>query len=286
VSLTGSPSILQSTKHNADRRERLEQTWRILRVIAAMEFKLKYADSALGYLWSIAKPMALFSVLYVVFGRFFRLGIGFKGYPIYLLIGIVLWTFFIDATSTTLPSIVSRGSLLRRLAFPRLVIPVSTTLTASITFAVNLIPVAVFLAWNRLIPRPSWLLLIPLLAELYVFTLGVGLILATLFVRYRDIGQVWELGSQLLFYAAPIIIPVGFLPPWSQPIAFLNPFVQIMQDVRTVVVYTLPHSATITADQRLSAVGGRLMPIAIAIGTLVFGLYLFRKQAPWFAEKV
>lgn len=256
---------------------------RILRVIAGTEFKLKYTDSALGYVWSLAKPMALFSVLYVVFGRFFQLGVGFADYPIYLLIGIVLWTFFVDATSTTLTSLVARGSLLRKLTFPRLVIPISVTLTAGITFAVNVIPLVVFIAWNRLVPRLEWFLLVPLVLELFVFTLGVSLVLATLFVRFRDIGQVWELTAQLLFYASPIIIPVGFLPPWSQPIAFLNPFVQIMQDVRAVVMYDVD---VITATSRLPSVGGRLAPIAIAVATLLFGLYLFNRESPWFAERV
>ena len=105
----------------------------------------------------------------------------------------------------------------------------------------------------------------------------------TLFVRFRDVGQVWELTTQILFYASPIIIPVGFLPPWSQPIAFLNPFVQIMQDVRAVVVYDIE---VITATSRLAPVGGRLAPIAIALGTLVVGLYIFKRESPWFAERV
>jgi ABC-2 type transport system permease protein len=254
--------------------------------MAAMDFKLKYADSILGYVWSFAKPMALFLVLYVVFGRFMKLGVGFHGYPLYLLTGIVLWTFFIDATTTTLTSIVARGSLLRRLAFPRLIIPVSMTLTSMMTFAVNLIPLVVFIAWNRLTPHLSWLLLLPLLLELYVFTLGIALVLATLFVRFRDIGQLWDLLGQLLFYATPIIIPVGFLPRWSQPIAFLNPFVQVMQDVRGIVVYTLPATATINAADRLHSVGGRVGPIIVAFLTLALGLYLFRRESPWFAERV
>jgi len=124
------------------------------------------------------------------------------------------------------------------------------------------------------------------LGELFVFTFGVGLILSTLFVRFRDVGQVWELLAQLLFYASPIIIPVGFLPSWAQPVAFLSPFVQVMQDIRAVLVYTLPHAATITASDRLGAVGGRLLPISIALGTLWLGLYLFRRESPWFAERV
>src|SRR5436305_14114348 len=97
----------------------LKHWLRILHVIAGAEFKLKYADSALGYVWSIAKPMALFTVLYIVFGRFFKLGAGFEHYPLYLLIGIVLWTFFLDATTLCVTSLVSRQALLRKLAFPR-----------------------------------------------------------------------------------------------------------------------------------------------------------------------
>jgi ABC-2 type transport system permease protein len=265
------------------RRQSLEHQLRVLRVIARIEFKLKYADSALGYVWSIAKPMALFSVLYIVFGRFFKLGVGFDSYPVYLLIGIVLWTFFVDATTLCVTSFVSRGALLRKLSFPRIVIPISAAMTAAITLGVNLIPIAIFLAWNRLTPRLEWLALVPLFIELFVFTVGLGVILATLFVRFRDVSQLWELVSQLAFYASPIIIPVGFLPPWFQPIAFLNPFVQIMQDMRAVLIYTQP---VITATSVLQAVGGRAIPICIAFVTLLVGLYLFRRQSPWFAERV
>ena len=256
---------------------------RILRVIAASEFKLKYSDSALGYVWSVIKPLALFSVLYVVFGRFFKLGVGFEDYPIYLLIGIVLWTFFVDASTLAMTSVVARGSLLRKLTFPRLVIPISLTLTAGLTFCVNLIPLAGFLAWNKIAPRLEWFLVVPLALELVVFTLGVSIILATLFVRFRDVGQVWELGTQLAFYASPIILPVGYLPPWFQPIVFLNPFVQIMQDMRAVII---PDVRDITAADSLAGFGGRLTPIAIAAATLLFSLYLFKRESPWFAERV
>ena len=110
-------------------RTNLAQQLRVLRVIASTEYKLKYADSALGYVWSIAKPLAMFAVLYTVFGRFFKLNVGFEHYPLYLLIGIVLWNFFVDATNLAMPSLVARASLLRKLAFPHLVIPLSVTLS-------------------------------------------------------------------------------------------------------------------------------------------------------------
>src|SRR3954452_8594917 len=121
---------------------------RILRVIAGTEYKLKYAESVLGYLWSIAKPLAMFAVLYTVFGRFFKLNAGFEHYPLYLLIGIVLWTYFADATTLTMPSIVERGSLVSKLVFPRLIIPISVTITAGITLLVNLSVIVVFIAAN------------------------------------------------------------------------------------------------------------------------------------------
>ena len=120
-------------------------------------------------------------------------------------------------------SIVTNASLVRRLAFPRAIVPASATITAAITFAVNSVVVAGFIAWEGITPQLDWLLIPLLVIELYVFILGVAFILSTLFVFFRDIGQVWELGLQLLFYASPIIYPIGFLPPWARDLAFINP---------------------------------------------------------------
>jgi ABC-2 type transport system permease protein len=255
----------------------------VLGIVAAIDFKLRYADSALGYLWSLLKPLAMFSVLYVVFGRFFKLTAGLSHYPLYLLIGVVLWTFFIDATTMTLPSIVYRGELLRKLAFPRIIVPVSSTLTAGLTFAVNLVAIAVFVAGNQIIPSPRWLLLLPLLAELYLFTLGLGLLLSTLFVSFRDIGQIWELVAQLLFYATPTFYPVSLLPHWLQSVVFLNPFVQVMQDTRNVVLTMDPVT---TAPEVYGTWAGELAPIGITVVVAVLGFGIFRRRSPWFAEKV
>jgi ABC-2 type transport system permease protein len=256
---------------------------RVLAVVAAIDFKLRYADSALGYLWSLLKPLAMFSVLYAVFGHFFKLNAGLSHYPLYLLIGVVLWTFFIDATTMTLPSIVYRGELLRKLAFPRIIVPVSSTLTAGLTFAVNLIAIAAFVASNRIVPGPRWLLLLPLLAELYLFTLGLGLLLSALFVSFRDIGQIWELVAQLLFYATPTFYPVSLLPHWMLLVSFLNPFVQVMQDVRSVVLTADPVT---TAADVYGSWAGELAPLAVTAVVVGFGFTIFRRRSPWFAEKV
>jgi ABC-2 type transport system permease protein len=276
-------AAIASSARRADLRARLQHQLRVLRVIAVTEYKLKYAESSLGYVWSVAKPLAMFAVLYAVFGRFFKLTVGFDDYPLYLLIGIVLWNFFVDSTSLTMPSLVARAGLLRKLAFPHLVVPMSVTLSVAMTFVVNLLVVGVFVAASGITPHPSWLLVPLLLVELYVFTFAVGLVLSTAFVRIRDVRQVWELAVQLLFFASPIIYPVGFLPPWAQPIAFVNPFVQVMQDVRALI---LPGPEAVTITDVYGTPWAHLVPIGFCLALLALALGYFRRESPWFAERV
>jgi ABC-2 type transport system permease protein len=265
---------------------RIAHVLRVLRVIAGAEYKLKYSGSALGYVWSVAKPLALFGMLYAVFGHIFKLGEISHYYPVSLLIGIVLFTFFSDATMMGMVSLVTRESLLRKLSFPRLVIPTAATLTAALTFLVNSLVVCVFIAWNGIVPKPSWLLVVPLVFELYVFVLGISLILSTMFVRLRDVGQVWELAVQLMFYASPIIYPIGFLPPYLHKLALLNPFTQVLQDIRAIVLYPDLAANRTTITQVFDASYARLLPIAIAFGIFAIGVYIFRRNEHSFAEHV
>jgi ABC-2 type transport system permease protein len=269
----------------ARRRDRLAYLLRVLGVTAAAEFRLKYSGSALGYFWSIAKPLAFFTMLYLVFGHIFKLNSLSSYYPVSLLMGIVLYTFVADATNLAMYSLVVRQSLLRKLVFPRIVIPTSAVLTASITFVVNLVVVGMFIAAKQITPRLSWLLVIPLLVELFVVVLAVSLVLATIFVRLRDIGQVWDLVLQLFFYASPIVYPIGYLPGWARTIAFLNPFTQILQQIRSIVLYPDLPNNKITASQTLGD-WGSLAPIAIVLGLAVISLVFFKREEPWFAERV
>ncbi len=257
----------------------------MLSVIASAEFKLKYAGSGLGYVWSVVKPLALFTMLYLVFGRVFHLGTLSPYYSVSLLIGIVLFGFFSDATILALISIVARESMIRKLLFPRLIIPAAATLTALMTLLINLTVVGVFIAYKQLTPQLNWLLIPFLLLELYVFTLGMGLLLSAVFVRLRDLLQVWELFLTLFFYASPILYPVGYLPPWGRRIVFLNPFTQVLQDIRAIVLYPDLATNRITATDAFGTFG-RLIPISIAVATLVVGYLYFRRQQPWFAERV
>jgi ABC-2 type transport system permease protein len=259
---------------------------RVVRVLATAEFKLKYRESALGYVWSLLKPLALFSILYLVFEHFFRIQSGLENYPIYLLIGIILWTFFVDATTTTMASLVVRGTLLRKMYFPRLIVPVSTTVTAAMTLLINVTAIIAFIAWNKIVPQWSWLLIVPLLLELYLFAFGIALILATLYVRFRDMAPIWELVSQILFFATPIIYPLTLVPyHWVRVVELLNPFGQIIQDVRALVLYDEPAGSILTVTDVLGT-GGRLIPIAITLALFAGSLLLFRSEEPGLAERV
>jgi ABC-2 type transport system permease protein len=258
---------------------------RVLHVVGAIEFKAKYAGAALGYVWSLAKPLAYFGVLWLVFAHLLRTANQTDDFTLFLLIGILLFTFFVDTVGAMLPSIVNGGAVLRRLAFPPILIPLSASVGICITFCANLSAMIVFIGIQRVAPRLEWLVVLPLLAELYLFCLGVGLLLASLYVRFRDVGQVWEVMTQLLFFASAIFYPIGILPGWAQKVAFLNPFVQVMQDIRHAVLGgSGPND--VTAASVYAGAGGRAIPIMVALLLFLGGLAFFRREGRYFAERV
>lgn len=258
-------------------RDRVMHYARILHVLSVMDFKLKYADSILGYVWSAVKPLLYFCVLWVVFGGLFKSGLA--KFPLYLILGVVLWTFVADAVSATLPSVVSRGSILRRISFPPIVIPVAATLTAVMTLLVNLVIVVVFIAFSHVTPSVSWLLLMPLFLELYLFVLGLSVLVATLYVRFRDIGHIWEVATSLLFFSAPIMYPADILPVWVRHIIVFNPFVQILQDSRRVILGPDAHAIRLVGLH-----GNHIIPFGVIACLLLGSWRLYRRDSRRFAE--
>jgi ABC-2 type transport system permease protein len=259
---------------------------RVLRVVGAIDFKAKYEGAVLGYVWSIAKPLAYFGVLWLVFAHLLRTANQTQNFALFLLIGILLFTFFVDTVSGMLPSIVEGGAILRRLAFPPILIPLSASFGICITFFVNMFAVVFFIAIQKVAPRPEWLVVPLLLAELYIFCVGLGLLVAALYVRFRDIGQVWEVASQLLFFACAIFYPIGILPLWAQKVAFLNPLVQIIQDARHAILGGASGPNDVTAASVYAGLGGRVIPILVAVLVFVGGLVFFRREGRYFAERV
>jgi ABC-2 type transport system permease protein len=259
---------------------------RVLRVVGSVEFKAKYAGAVLGYVWSIAKPLAYFGVLWLVFAHLLRTSNQTHDFTIFLLIGILLYTFFVDTVASMLSSIVDGGTIVRRLAFPPILIPLSASVGICITFLVNICALVVFIAIQRVAPTVEWLLVPLLLVELYIFTAGLGLLMAALYVRFRDVGQIWELAAQLLFFASAIFYPIGIIPGWAQKVAFLNPFVQSMQDIRHVILGGASGPNDLTAASVYAGAGGRIIPILIALFIFLGALVFFKREGRYFAERV
>ena len=173
--------------------------------LAKTDFKLRYFGSALGYAWSLVRPLLFFAVLYVVFTQIFHAGKGVPHYPVYLLTSIMLWTFFLETTSGSVQCLLVREGMLRKMRFPRLVIPLSVGLTAMFNLAINFVVVFGFALATGVEPRWGWLELPVLVALMATLAIGVGMLLSVLYVRFRDIQPIWDVVSQILFYASPII---------------------------------------------------------------------------------
>lgn len=253
----------------------------LLAELVRTDFKLRYQGSVLGYTWSLLRPLLLFSILYIVFAKFLNLGEGIPNFPIYLLLGIVLWVFFADMTNQSLNSIVGRGSLVRKIRIPRWLIVISSSVSALINLGLNLIVVLIFIIFSKsdLLATSLWFPL--LLLQIYILGLGISLILATAFVKYRDISYIWEVVLQAGFYATPILYPLSRIPDITfQKILLLNPMAQAIQDARYAVV--THHSATITSVYGSAAV--RLIPIFLCVALLIVGVLYFKKEAKNFAE--
>ena len=257
----------------------------LLKELTKTDFKLRYQGSVLGYLWALLRPLLMFAILYVVFTKLLRIGGDIPHYPVYLLCGTSLWSFFSECTSQGIQAIVNRGDLLRKVSFPKYIVVVSATLTAVINMLINLVVIIIFALFNGVTPSFSWLLIIPALIELYLLSLGISFLLGSINVKYRDITSIWDVFMQALFYAIPIIYPISMVASTSTlaaKIILLNPISQAIQDVR----FNLITDQTITTWNYLGNILYSFIPIIITFALLLIGSLIFRKKSKFFAEEV
>lgn len=251
------------------------------------DFKLRYQGSVLGYLWAVLRPLLTFAILYIVFAVLLQFGNGIPHYPVYLLTGTVLWSFFTECTSQGIQAIVQRGDLLRKISFPKYIIVVSATATALINLAINLCVVVIFALINGVTPSWTWLIVPFLVFELYTLSLGISFLLGAINVKYRDVTSIWDVLIQALFYAIPIIYPLsevikaGSFGVFASKIIMLNPIAQVIQDVR----YNLITTESITAWQILPSYL-KMVPILLVFLILALAALFFRKRSKRFAEEV
>lgn len=269
----------------------------LLRELVVTDFKLRYQGSVLGYLWSLLKPMMLFAILYVVFVNFLKIGADIEHFAVYLLLGVVMWTFFTEATMQGMSAIVSRGDLIRKINFPKYIIVISGTISALINLLLNLLVVLIFMIINGV--HFQWTMFyVPLnLIELYIMALAVAFFLSAAFVKYRDVSHIWEVFMQGAFYATPIIYPVQMIAGkdvhtvadvltsthlWVVQLVMLNPVAQVIQDVR----YNAVTHETVKTQHLFTNPLWMILPYVLVVMIALCATVYFRKSQKYFAENV
>jgi ABC-2 type transport system permease protein len=255
----------------------------LLWLISVTEFKRVYFGTVLGYLWSLIRPLMLFGVLLFVFTQVFRVGSDLVDhYPVFLLLGIVLFTFFQESTTSSVTSVLSQEGVVRKTQFPRLVIPISTVLTGIFNLGLNLIIVFAFVFAFGVEPAWTWLLFPLALAALFVFTAAISMALSVLYVRFRDVAIIWTVVAQVLFYATPILYPVNFKPEGDyEHLLMVNPLAVIFEQVR---IWILAEAQAPTVVQAAGGWLGLIPAAVIFVAICVYGAWIFNREAPNIAE--
>jgi len=274
-----SPLLERWPEHPSGLRQQLNLT----RELAITAFKLKYAGSALGYVWSLAKPLMLYGMMYLVFAIFLLRGktTPLENFPAQLLVGIVIWFFFNEATHAALTSVASNADMLRKAYFPRWILVVAAIASSTMTLAINMSLILVLgfaFHWYHV----GWqsLLIVPLLVEMCLLTLGVGLFLAAIYTYYRDLGHIWDVLLQFLFYASAVIFPFKLIPLRFQSLIALNPTAQIIEDARRALVSpVLPWSTTVLHARVV-------VPLALVVLSLAAGAWVFSRLGAHFGERL
>jgi ABC-2 type transport system permease protein len=250
----------------------------LLNLIAVNDFRKTYFGTALGYLWSLARPLMLFGVLLAVFTQVFRLGSRVPHYPVLLLMNIVLFGFFQEATSMAVGSITSQEAVVRKTQFPRLVIPLAVVLTSFFNLALNLVVVFVFILAFGVGPHWTWLLLPVLLLALSAFTVAVSMILSSLFPRFRDTAIIWSVFVTALFYGTPVLYTIDVVPSTLRDVILINPLAPLFELARKWIIDP-------NAPGPVGVAGWELLaPVGLFIGICVVAVWFFRREAPRIAE--
>ena len=270
--------------------------WHLTFNIARNQWKLRFFGSALGYVWQLVRPLLLFGVLYVFFTVIGKVGKGLGAagdyYGSQLLGSIVVFTFFAEATAAAVRCVVDNEGLVRKIQFPRMVIPLSVVLLALFNLSLNMVVVIIFATIQGVRPMLSWLQLPLIVAMLAVFATGIAMLLSALFVSLRDIQPIWEVVGQILFYASPVIISVETVKAHAAGkevlgvslfhLYMLNPLAVVFQQFRHAMIT----HGTLSAGEALGSWAALLAPVAIVLAIFALGFWVFNRSAPLVAENL
>lgn len=208
-------------------------------MLAKTDFKLRYQGSVLGYVWALLKPLMMFTILNFVFSSVFNLkNTGEEFYSLQLLIAIMFFNFFSEGTTAGMMSLMNKSQLVTKIYVPRWTIIFASTVNAAMIFLMNLIIIAIFAVYYNFTPSfVSLVMFLIFILLTYALILCFSFVAAPLFLRFRDLGQIWDVVTAAMFYAAPIVYPLSILPAWTHKIILLNPMAFIIHFMKSSLVF-------------------------------------------------
>ena len=255
----------------------------LLKLVTFSEFRAQYANTALGFLWTLIRPMIFFGVIFLILRGVLGFGANIEDYGLILVLNLVLFTYFQEATTRAVRSVASKEGIVRKMEFPRIVIPLSVSLSAVLSLLLNLAAVFPLMLIFGLDPQPEWLLFPLVLIALVLLTTAIAMILSVLFVRFEDTGQAWGLISRLLFYATPVLFPIETfdrVPHWIQTTIAASPLAPILEQARVWLIDSdAPNGVT-----EVGLLFGLVVPAVASIAICIFAFWIFTRDAPRVAE--
>jgi lipopolysaccharide transport system permease protein len=245
----------------------------LIKILTISDLKVKYQSSVLGFAWSMLNPLLLMLVLYFVFSNVFKMTQ--DHFALYLLIGLISWRFFAAGTTSAMSAIVSNPNLVTKIFIPREVLVLSTVLSALISSLLEFLVLVPFLIVLGAGLSP-YILFFPIIHIIYfLIVYGISLILAALYVYYRDLTQIWNVLIQIGFFLSPIVYPLSTVPAEYVDYYMLNPMTSVIQMYRDVLLYhQLPHA------------GGIAFTFAAGLAITIIGSDIFHRLERRFAEEI
>lgn len=254
----------------------LSELWRyreLFYIFAWRDLKVRYKQTLLGVAWAVFQPFITMVVFTVFFGRFLQSTTAEVPYPVFVYLGLVFWNYFSQSLATSANSLIEHESIIKKVYFPRLVIPIAGTIAHLIDFVLAAIVLIGLMAYFKIAPASLGLLLVPLLVAItFLSATGIGLFLAAVNVKYRDVRYIIPFFIQLLIFVTPVIYPVTIITERLRWLFYINPMAGVIETARAAVLAG-------SVDERLLAVSG-----AVGLFYFVLGVYYFRKMERFFAD--
>lgn len=249
----------------ATARGNMKRNWFTITSLVSKDFKLKYRRSALGVLWSVLNPLLMMCVLAAVFSNILKFGGSIENFPMYLILGNILFTLMADSTTGAMTSILESAPLIKKIRVSKVIFPLEKVLFQLVNFAVSLIAVIIVMLFFRIPPTLTLLALPLLLVFMTFFCAGMGMLLSALAVFFRDVCHLWSVVLTAWTYATPLFYPIEMLPDWMQAAEVFNPMYHYVAYFRAIAM-----------NGTLPGLGEQLICLGMALATFVVGLIVFK----------